>query len=146
VSGLDLPAFVKNRSGAAAVLPRSLCTFCTSVHCLLFLWCTVQSIQSPRLSVQSSELGPLRVQGGKHTRLRGGGEGPNSDDGTGTLVTGIYVYYNLSTFTQAEKKGERTRVEGVRSMGPMYFVFCRLYSSPPSHYGSVWVLPNVAEG
>jgi hypothetical protein len=27
-----------------------------------------------------------------------------------------------------------------RSTGKMYFVFCRLYPSPPSHQGSIWIL------
>ncbi len=28
--------------------------------------------------------------------------------------------------------------------GPMYFVFCRLNSSSPSYYGSVWLLPVIS--
>ncbi len=31
----------------------------------------------------------------------------------------------------------------VTSTGPMYFVFCRLYPSFPSHQGSVWLLPVI---
>jgi hypothetical protein len=64
-----------------------------------------QSIQSARLSFQSSELDPppLHPQGsvapphfgsngGKHTSCGGG---PNSDDGTDILV--LYVYFNPLT-------------------------------------------------
>jgi hypothetical protein len=29
-------------------------------------------------------------------------------------------------------------------MGPIYFVFCRLYPFPLSHHGSVWVLPVIS--
>ncbi len=71
----------------------------------LFLWgfkilemFLLQSIQSARLSVQSSELCPstlLWVQGGKHSLAGEGVGGPNSDEGTNTLV--LYVYYNPST-------------------------------------------------
>ncbi len=28
--------------------------------------------------------------------------------------------------------------------GPMYLVFCRLYTYFPSHHGSVWVLPVIS--
>ncbi len=67
----------------------------------------LQSIQSARFSVQSSELGPplthKRVLPPPPLGLRGrdtlpcgeGGGGPNSDEGTDTLV--LYVYYNPST-------------------------------------------------
>jgi hypothetical protein len=64
-----------------------------------------QSIQSARLSVQSSELGsptPSSASGGCTPPPPGdtldwgeGVVGPNSDEGTDTLV--LYVYYNPST-------------------------------------------------
>jgi hypothetical protein len=66
-----------------------------------------QSIRSARPSVPSSELGPTTPSsasecvsplgpGGSNTRLREEGVGgPNSDEGTGTLV--IYVYPNPFT-------------------------------------------------
>ncbi len=78
------------------------CTFCAILRIVSAL-----SIQSAKLYIQSSELGPvppypqesvtppLWVQGGRHTRLRGRGGGPNSDDGTDILV--LYVNYNPST-------------------------------------------------
>jgi hypothetical protein len=68
----------------------------------------VQSIQSARLSVQSSELGPPTPSPAseccspflgprRETNSLAGEEveGPNPDEGTDTLV--LYVYYNLST-------------------------------------------------
>jgi hypothetical protein len=58
-----------------------------------------QSRQSARLSLQSSELGPqpphsqgecappsLRFREGTHSLAGGGVGGPNSDEGTGTVV------------------------------------------------------------
>jgi hypothetical protein len=70
---------------------------------------SIQSIQSARLSFQSSQLGPspareccsssLWVQGGRQTRLRGRGwGGPNSEEGTEDLV--LYLYYNSSRDTR----------------------------------------------
>jgi hypothetical protein len=78
------------------------------------VWCISysgpQSLQSARLSFQSSEFGPLPpspameccfsllwVQG-RDTLARGeGGGGSNSDEGADTLAH--YVYYNLSMYT-----------------------------------------------
>jgi hypothetical protein len=46
-----------------------------------------QSIQSDRLSLQSSELAPpAPLQEGDTLACEGGGEGANSDEGTDTLV------------------------------------------------------------
>jgi hypothetical protein len=35
-------------------------------------------------------------------------------------------------------------IDGLRSTGPMYFVFCRLYPSSLSHHGNVWLLPVIS--
>jgi hypothetical protein len=59
-------------------------------------WLVPPTPPQPQMSVTP----PLWVQGGRHTSLGGGGEGvwgPNSDEGTDTLV--LCVYYNPSTGT-----------------------------------------------
>ncbi len=79
------------------------CTQCTGMKNIF-----AQSIQSVRLSVHSSALGPPTHSSaseycsaplgprGRHTRWgRGDWGGPNSDEETDSLV--IYVYYNRST-------------------------------------------------
>jgi hypothetical protein len=110
-----------------------------------------QRIQNARLSFQSSELGPppphphgsvptppLWVQGGRHTRFRGGGVGgPNSDLGTDNLVLYTitplqlyitvvfhpalsYLYYDLQT--------SRTHMEFFMNKYflPFYRIFVRV--------------------
>jgi hypothetical protein len=70
---------------------------------------TIVYLQSVRLSVPSSELGqptpsptreccsppPVEPRGETHSLAGEGVGGPNSDEGTATLV--LYVYYNPST-------------------------------------------------
>ncbi len=74
----------------------------------------VTKLQSARLSIQSSELGPpnplthwrvllpsplLWAQGGSFSLVGEGG--PNSDEGTATLV--VYVYYNNPSMLHCKK-------------------------------------------
>ncbi len=70
-------------------------------HFRFFSSSASQNIQSARLSFQSSELGP-----GRHTRLRGEGlGGPNSDEGTDTLVLcAVCTVYYISLYGRLCRK------------------------------------------
>jgi hypothetical protein len=66
-------------------------------------FCTFVGIGSPNPPSPSpgTECGSLQdLSGERHTRLRGGVGGPNSDEGTDTLV--LYLNYNPSTVMQVQ--------------------------------------------
>jgi hypothetical protein len=77
----------------------------------------IQSIQSARLSVQSSNWvphpliprrvlpPPLWVPGGRHTSIQGRGGGPNSDEGTNTLGGGQHSPGDEGVVDPIQRKG-----------------------------------------
>jgi hypothetical protein len=94
-----VPALKNVWTCRGACLTRATAPALATITLLCMVVTSAQSIQSVRLSLQSSELAPLRpltskqvlpspplVPGGTHSLSGKGAEGANADDGTDTLV------------------------------------------------------------